>query len=343
MFGTIVDRRSRYVRLLSLPGGNCDDPFAQAAHARFADSTTGRGITAAVATIGRVAGVSESVVQRARRVRRDLGMGHEVVLGRQLQSREFMAAELHHGGHQRGAASGWALPSPRWVVEATPRPVAARRRSPIRSVHRAQAHRQRRQRRQAAAAKGEAANPQLSGVTLFLLVLKFLRSSFVRETSPSARKTHAGAITTSTNRPCTPNARPPSSAISPRTDGPSPGNKPESTQRRVEQMARATEAAKARSRAAGAEHRAAMRANWRTLATAARTTRPGWGPRMITADTKPSCVQGTGTKGAHGPPPLWMLFARSSGVDSGGGDYAGDIRALKQILERHLELLAGAV
>ena len=171
-----------------------------AAHARFADSTTGRDVTASVAKIGRVAGVSESVVQRARRVLRDLGMGHEVVRGRQLQSREFMAAELHHGGHQRGAASVWALSSPRWIIEVTPQPVAAQRRSPARSVHRAQTHQQRRQRQQAAAAKAAASNPQLSERDTLSLGSSVLEK-FSRKRELTKRATHAGAISTNTHRP----------------------------------------------------------------------------------------------------------------------------------------------
>lgn len=171
-----------------------------ATHARFADSTTGRDVTAAVATIGRAAGVSESVVQRARRVLRDVGMGHEVVRGRHLQSREFMAAELHHGGHQRGAASVWALSSPRWVIEDTPRP-ETRRRIPARSVHRPQAHRQRRQRQQAAATKAAASNPQLSGRDTLSLGSSVLEKFSRKRELTKRAQTHAGATTTNTNRP----------------------------------------------------------------------------------------------------------------------------------------------
>lgn len=170
------------------------------AHARFADTETGRDMTAAVEKIERVAGVSESVVHRARRVLRDLGMGHEIVRGRHLRGHEFMAAELHHGGHQHRAASVWALSSPRWVVEATPQAEIPGR-TPSRSAHRAQTYRQRRQRQQAAAAKAQASNPQVTGRDTLSsgssVLEKFSRK---RELTKRAR-THAGAITANTNQP----------------------------------------------------------------------------------------------------------------------------------------------
>nr|WP_073364924.1 Rep protein [Rhodococcus jostii] len=92
------------------------------AHARFADSTTGRGVTASRQLIAHHAGVSLSVVNRARRVLKTLAMGVEVERGRTLRTREYMAAELHHGGQQHQAASVWALSSPKHIVDATPPP-----------------------------------------------------------------------------------------------------------------------------------------------------------------------------------------------------------------------------
>ena len=321
-----------------------------ATHARFADSATGRDVTAAVATIGRAAGVSESVIQRARRVLRDVGMGHEVARGRHLRGNEFMAAELHHGGHQSRAASVWALSSPRWVIEATPQPATPQRRTPARSVHRAQTHQQRRQRQQAAATKAAASNPQLSGHDTLSLGSKVLEKFSRKRELTKRAQTHAGATTTNTNRPLhTQRAAAQLAQLSPaltpdghigqlvdvlvstgidttrwtgqdiadaltrdtqnrgwtwpdakiwntggysvqnpvryahmrlsRIDftGPSPSEQRAriDAQRRAEQAARATEAAEARSRAASAEHRSAMRANWRTLATGASSTRPG--------------------------------------------------------------------
>ncbi|GAF48540.1 Rep protein [Rhodococcus wratislaviensis] len=92
------------------------------AHARFADSTTGRGVTASRQLIAHHAGVSLSVVNRARRVLKTLAMGVEVERGRTLRTREYLAAELHHGGQQHQAASVWALSSPKHIVDATPPP-----------------------------------------------------------------------------------------------------------------------------------------------------------------------------------------------------------------------------
>ncbi|QHE73465.1 Rep protein [Rhodococcus sp. WAY2] len=90
------------------------------AHARFADSATGRGVTASRQLIAHHAGVSLSVVNRARRVLKQLHMGVELERGRTLRTHEYLAAELHHGGQQHQAASVWALSSPKDVVESTP-------------------------------------------------------------------------------------------------------------------------------------------------------------------------------------------------------------------------------
>ncbi len=92
------------------------------AHARFADSTTGRGVTASRQLIAHHAGVSLSVVNRARRVLKTLSMGVELERGRTLRTHEYLAAELHHGGQQHQAASVWALSSPKHIVDATPPP-----------------------------------------------------------------------------------------------------------------------------------------------------------------------------------------------------------------------------
>ncbi|WAM19974.1 Rep protein [Rhodococcus sp. JS3073] len=92
------------------------------AHAQFADSTTGRGVTASRQLIAHHAGVSLSVINRARRVLKTLQMGVELERGRTLRTHEYMAAELHHGGQQHQAASVWALSSPKQIVDATPPP-----------------------------------------------------------------------------------------------------------------------------------------------------------------------------------------------------------------------------
>ncbi|WP_147343782.1 MULTISPECIES: Rep protein [unclassified Rhodococcus (in: high G+C Gram-positive bacteria)] len=90
------------------------------AHAHFAESHTGRGVSAAKSTIAARAKVSESSVNRARRVLIALGMGIELARGRNLKTLEFLAAETHHGGQQHRAASTWSLSSPRTVVSTTP-------------------------------------------------------------------------------------------------------------------------------------------------------------------------------------------------------------------------------
>ncbi|KJF19342.1 hypothetical protein SZ00_06269 (plasmid) [Rhodococcus sp. AD45] len=105
------------------------------AHAYFAESRTGRGVTAAKSTIAARAKVSESTVNRARRVLIDLEMGIEHVRGRNLKTLEYLAAEAHHGGQQHRAASTWSLSSPRGVVVATP-PIKAPKKRLSRSVER---------------------------------------------------------------------------------------------------------------------------------------------------------------------------------------------------------------
>jgi hypothetical protein len=116
------------------------------AHAHFAESRTGRGVTASKSTIAARAKVSESAVNRARRVLIDLGMGVEHVRGRKLRTIEFLAAEAHHGGQQRRAASTWALSSPRSIVESTP-PTKSLKNRPSRAAERTSRHRNRNSRR----------------------------------------------------------------------------------------------------------------------------------------------------------------------------------------------------
>lgn len=83
-----------------------------AAHAGYADSGTGRTVTAAVASIATRAGVSTSVVNRTRRVLVALKLAREVVGGRHLRADERVAAKASHGGRQISAASVWALSTP---------------------------------------------------------------------------------------------------------------------------------------------------------------------------------------------------------------------------------------
>ncbi len=72
------------------------------------DPTTGRDARQAVATIAASAGVSESVVQRTRRYLTVLGLGTEVLRGRQRTRGERMAS-WRVGDKARGWASVWAL------------------------------------------------------------------------------------------------------------------------------------------------------------------------------------------------------------------------------------------
>ncbi|NRI64871.1 replication protein [Rhodococcus sp. MS16] len=109
-------------------------------HAHYADSKTGRSITASRITIATRAGVSVSVVKRARRVLTGLGVATELVRGRYLQKIESMAAEAHHGHKQFRAASVWALISPRTAVTTITAPFK-KSRKPSRATLRSAAHR----------------------------------------------------------------------------------------------------------------------------------------------------------------------------------------------------------
>jgi len=110
------------------------------AHARFAETRTGRGVTASKAVIAEHAGASNSTIMRSRRVLKALAMGVEHARGRTLSTSEYMAAEAHHGGRQHKAASTWSLSSPKSVVMSTPpteRPRRSRRtRTVVRTVAR---------------------------------------------------------------------------------------------------------------------------------------------------------------------------------------------------------------
>jgi len=72
------------------------------------DPATGRDARQAVATIAARAGVSESVVQRTRRYLSVLGLGTEVLRGRQ-RTRDERMASWRVGDKARGWASVWAL------------------------------------------------------------------------------------------------------------------------------------------------------------------------------------------------------------------------------------------
>ena len=84
--------------------------------ASFADLRTGRRVTASRDVLAKRAGVSVTVLKRARRVLTDLGLAREMIRGRFLRTVEQWAAEAHHGRKQVKATSVWALLSPKTVV-----------------------------------------------------------------------------------------------------------------------------------------------------------------------------------------------------------------------------------
>ena len=99
-------------------------------HAQFAESTTGRRVTASLNTLVDRSGLSIDQIKRCRRVLKTLELGIEQARGKKLNALEREAAARHyeqvHGQAptrpQRGAASVWALSAPRWAVEAMPVP-----------------------------------------------------------------------------------------------------------------------------------------------------------------------------------------------------------------------------
>lgn len=84
--------------------------------ASFADLRTGRRVTASREVLAERAGVSVTVLKRARRVLAELGLAREMVRGRFLRTLEQWAAEAHHGRKQVKATSVWALVSPKVIV-----------------------------------------------------------------------------------------------------------------------------------------------------------------------------------------------------------------------------------
>ena len=89
--------------------------------ASFADQRTGRRVTASREVLAERAGVSVTVLKRARRVLVELGLAREMIRGRFLRTLEQWAAEAHHGRKQIKATSVWALLSPKSVVLRTTR------------------------------------------------------------------------------------------------------------------------------------------------------------------------------------------------------------------------------
>jgi hypothetical protein len=84
--------------------------------AAVADLRTGRSVTASRDLLAERAGVSVTVLKRARRILSEFGMACEMARGRFLRTIEQWAAEAHHGRKQKKATSVWALVSPKSVV-----------------------------------------------------------------------------------------------------------------------------------------------------------------------------------------------------------------------------------
>ncbi|MDV6270959.1 hypothetical protein [Rhodococcus globerulus] len=151
-------------------------------HACFAEGKTGRGVTASRERIANRAGVSVSVVKRARRVLGALGMAVEQERGRYLTKIESMAAEAHHGHRQFRAASVWALISPRTAVTTITAPFK-KSRKPSRATLRSAAYLARTASRTSPQPGGHGPLSPSGGFVLPSLVLKF---------SPTHAHTRAG-------------------------------------------------------------------------------------------------------------------------------------------------------
>lgn len=80
--------------------------------AAAADTTTGRNVRTAHATVARALGCSVDTVRRARRVLRDLGFSVEVMRGRYMTTTERETATRETGSHQRRFASTRCLTIP---------------------------------------------------------------------------------------------------------------------------------------------------------------------------------------------------------------------------------------
>ncbi|MBX9151946.1 replication protein [Rhodococcus qingshengii] len=151
-------------------------------HASLAEGKTGRGVTASRETIANRAGVSVTVVKRARRVLGALGMAVEQERGRYLTTFESMAAEAHHGHRQFRAASVWALISPRGAVTTITAPFT-KSRKPSRATLRTAAYRARTASRTSPHTGSRGPLSPSGGLVLPSLVFKF---------SPTHAHTRAG-------------------------------------------------------------------------------------------------------------------------------------------------------
>ncbi|AKE01190.1 hypothetical protein XU06_30105 (plasmid) [Rhodococcus erythropolis] len=163
-------------------------------HACFAEGKTGRGVTASRERIANRAGVSITVVKRARRVLGALGMAVEQERGRYLTKIESMAAEAHHGHRQFRAASVWALISPRAAVTTITTPFT-KTRKPSRATLRSAAYQAR---------TASRSSPHPSGRGPLSPSGGFVLQSLVRKFSPTHAQARAGKpknAQTSTPRP----------------------------------------------------------------------------------------------------------------------------------------------
>ena len=104
--------------------------------AAAADTTTGRNVRTAHATVARALTVSLDAVRRARRVLRDLGWSVETVRGRYMTATERETATRETGSHQRRFASTRCLTIPARVRAMHPYPcgVKSSRKLPSRHV-----------------------------------------------------------------------------------------------------------------------------------------------------------------------------------------------------------------
>lgn len=98
-------------------------------HAYYAETRTGRHMTASLRTLAGKAGLSLDQIKDGRRVLRTLGLLVDVAYGQRLTSIEIMAARAHHGGTQLRVASQISLTMPKdavaAVADAEPTPAPA--------------------------------------------------------------------------------------------------------------------------------------------------------------------------------------------------------------------------
>lgn len=88
------------------------------AHAHYAETRTGRHMTASLRTLAGKAGLSLDQIKDGRRVLRTLGLLVDVAYGQRLTGIEIMAARAHHGGTQLRVASQISLTMPKDAVAA---------------------------------------------------------------------------------------------------------------------------------------------------------------------------------------------------------------------------------